>query len=171
MIIKEFISHYISLRNRLDLDIKRLENMHSSHMQCSKACYHCCMNFGILPIEAFAIAQTFSNKTAFTKTETNEQCIFLIHNLCSIYEHRPFICRTQGLPIVYEVDNQYQLSVCERNFTSQPDSLFTPDNCLFMDDYNNELYALNIEFLKHNPQLGLQYDTLIKVNNCITILS
>lgn len=166
----DFFSSYFNLRSRLDINIQSLEALHSSHMKCTKACSHCCMNFGVLPIEAYAIAQVIQGKTAKpVADEHTDNCRFLQDSLCSIYSNRPFICRTQGLPIVYLIDEQYELSACNINFTTCNDSFFTQENCLFMDSYNSELYRLNIDFIEKNPHLQLQEQSLISVNEICSL--
>jgi len=71
----------------------------------------------------------------------------LVGGLCSIYEFRPFICRTHGLPLLSMGDDGWELSHCELNFTSDaPD--FDETNSLIHDRFNSRMFMLNKEFIK-----------------------
>ncbi|HPM13727.1 MAG TPA: hypothetical protein PK734_09555, partial [Bacteroidales bacterium] len=76
-----------------------------------------------------------------------------------------------GLPILYNVEQIYELSVCELNFTSVDDSYFTEKNCLFMDTYNYELQECNHVFIKQNQQLNIIPNTLISINDIPSLVS
>lgn len=172
MITSDACIKYVEIRSRLDSEIAQLQQVHSHQMVCKKQCSLCCMNFGVLPIEAYAIAQElFQTHTPLLAHTVSNECIFLQTNMCTIYKNRPFICRTQGLPILYNVEQTYELSVCELNFTSVDDSYFTEKNCLFMDTYNYELQECNHVFIKQNQQLNIIPNTLISINDIPLLVS
>jgi Fe-S-cluster containining protein len=54
---------------------------------------------------------------------SHKKCVFLHNNACSIYEARPVVCRTQGLPLQLkrtdERDEEVELSLCELNFSDE----------------------------------------------------
>jgi hypothetical protein len=60
--------------------------------------------------------------------ETDEDCVFLKDHGCAIYENRPIICRTHGLPLLYMNDESWELSTCELNFTNFNDDDFSDEN-------------------------------------------
>lgn len=164
--MNELFDTYYELRDELDTEIRRIESLHSHHITCSKMCSHCCMNFGVLSIEAYAIAKEIDDtKFSYKENVKRENCVFLQDSLCMMYASRPFICRTQGLPLIYEINDAYELSVCERNFINCNDTYFAENNCLFMDLYNSKLYLLHTQFVEQNPELQLQINQLIPLNS------
>ena len=75
-------------------------------------------------------------------------CAFLKNHSCTIYNHRPVMCRTHGFPLIYINDNdEYELSACELNFTEFDFGDFTMENTLPQDKFNSKLFILNREFI------------------------
>jgi len=129
-----------------------LENEHSKHMQCKNGCAMCCMDYKIFPIEFYFILDKLKNNYSnFEAVDTSNEkdCLFLKNNSCLIYLHRPIICRTHGLPLLYMNDeNEWELSACELNFTEFDFAEFNFDNTFPQDKFNSKLYVLNKEFIK-----------------------
>jgi hypothetical protein len=70
-----------------------------------------------------------------------ERCPLLFHHLCLLYDARPVICRTHGLPIVYEADGQRRGDCCPHNL-SDSESL-SGINAIDLDKLNTLLVAVN----------------------------
>ena len=142
---------YYELIEYVDEKIKKLEKIHSDNLVCKKKCSSCCLDTSVLPIEFFSILNLLKQKDITTE-QGNGNCIFLKKGLCTIYEMRPMICRTHGLPLAYGEDENplsKNISFCELNFTKEmPD--FGTDNVLDMDELNIELVRLNENFIKTN---------------------
>lgn len=149
--IGTYFEKYKSLRTEIDNDSKNLSLEHSKHMKCKKGCDLCCMDYSIFPIEFYSILNDFKEKkvnTGSSHTEEENVCVFLINHVCSIYEQRPIICRTHGLPLLYMNDNsEWELSACELNFTEFNFNEFTIENTLSQDKINSKLFMLNKEFI------------------------
>lgn len=66
---------------------------------CKRGCSHCCyMAVGITGLEALHIEKRTGHKVTNLEsgpvdTDQREPCVFLKNNECSIYEHRPMVCR------------------------------------------------------------------------------
>lgn len=74
-------------------------------------------------------------------------CPMLIDDRCSIYESRPLICRTQGLPLLIEAeDGQPEVDFCPLNFTAEDavDDL-DEDHLVPLDDLNLKLALVNLQ--------------------------
>ncbi|MCL2328135.1 MAG: YkgJ family cysteine cluster protein [Bacteroidetes bacterium] len=56
-----FFNQYFALIEKLNTRIEELQNSQTEHIVCKKGCAACCMNFGILPIEYYAISQAIKN--------------------------------------------------------------------------------------------------------------
>jgi len=81
-------------------------------------------------------------------------CPLLVDDHCSIYESRPLICRTQGLPLLMEAeDGEREVDFCPLNFTGAGaiDDL-DEDHLVPLDALNLRLALLNLE---HCRETGL----------------
>lgn len=108
---------------------------YSHEMKCGRGCSQCCVaNLTVFPVEAQLVVDWFMDQAADVQkgltqswskaVQNNKRCVFLLDDLCSIYEVRPTVCRTQGLPLkVARLASQdessqqvFELSLCELNF-------------------------------------------------------
>ena len=142
---------YKVLLTEIDRHSAILEDLHFKHMQCRNGCDLCCIDFSVFPVEFYFILNELKKKNfkpeSGVNTE-NEICVFLKNNSCTIYEQRPIMCRTHGLPLLYANDNgEWELSACELNFTEFDFDEFTDENTLPQDKYNSKLFLINREFI------------------------
>ena len=98
---------YDQLIIEIDKKVEQLTKIHSNHLQCKKGCDLCCMDYSIFPVEYYSILEKLkSNKVAIRPNfKDDNSCAFLKDHACLIYEHRPVICRTHGLPLIYMNDD------------------------------------------------------------------
>ncbi len=163
---QEFFNAYYTLRQELDQHCQELSQTHAAHMHCKAGCDQCCMDFSVLPIEYFAIkAQAGDALTKGRKTTNEEDCPFLVDHQCVIYPCRPFICRTQGLPILFMGEEEWELSACELNFTRYDFDEFTQENTFPQDAYNSRLFMLNRKFIDSLPGKPYGVVDLIPLRN------
>jgi uncharacterized protein len=145
----EFFKNYFSLRDELDAHCSSLYEFHAPHLMCKTGCDQCCMDFGMLPVEFFAIRFEAGERISNGIMPSAEHgCPFLTDHRCVIYQSRPFICRTQGLPLLFMNDDQWELSACELNFTEYDFDNFSEENTFPQDKYNSRLYLLNMKFIE-----------------------
>ena len=149
---------YLELRASIDKFSDQLHKLHKKHMKCQKGCDHCCMDYEIFPIEFDHIKKSIEDQAIETTVSQDGSCIFLKDHVCQIYDHRPIICRTHGLPLLFMNDNQWELSACELNFTEFDDEDFTPENTFPQDKFNSQLFVLNREYLKESKQKYGEFD-------------
>lgn len=93
--------------------------------QCKKGCSRCCyVDLSVFEIEASAMREWFRSQPAVRKEELrklwNEKretgaCPFLRDDACTVYEARPLICRSQGLPFRFTDAGQSFLDICPLN--------------------------------------------------------
>ncbi len=163
------LQEYFDLRDELDKYCAELYKLHKQHLQCQAGCDQCCMDFSIFPVEYYAIKQEAGNGVKDgVALDLAGECPFLVNHRCVIYQSRPFICRTQGLPLLYMNEEQWELSVCELNFTRFGFDGFTEENTFPQDKYNSRLFLLNQKFIKALPGKPYQPVDLIplsKLNN------
>ncbi|TAJ11183.1 YkgJ family cysteine cluster protein [Marinilabiliaceae bacterium JC017] len=149
-----YLNKYRILREEIDTEVEKLWKEHHTNMQCQKGCDQCCLNFSVFPVEFDAIKEQvheqYSETFALPTTETTDKCAFLKDHRCTIYEARPIICRTHGLPLLYmdaEGDN-WELSHCELNFSKVDETYFHTENTFQQDTFNSELFLLNKAYIK-----------------------
>ncbi|MBN2486725.1 MAG: YkgJ family cysteine cluster protein [Bacteroidales bacterium] len=165
---EEIIAEYKKLRNEIDSKCQRLWNIHRAHMKCKEGCSQCCQAFRILPVEFHYISLMLKNKNiAINKDFGSSQCKFLVNNRCSIYEHRPVICRTHGFPLtrLNEEAGAYEVSFCELNFEGFKLEKFNKNNVFPEDVYNSKLYMLNKKFIGQLHETPYDSIQLLELNN------
>jgi len=151
--MQNHFSAYKKLRDDADAVSEKLIGEHSSQLQCKKGCDMCCMDYSILPVEFYAILdelkkRNFKPNNLQQNTTNEEDCIFLKNHACTIYESRPFICRTHGLPLLYtNNDGEWELSTCELNFREFNFENFSEKNTFLQDKFNSRLFLINREFI------------------------
>lgn len=142
---------YKLLISEIDKHAATLEEVHNKHMKCKNGCALCCIDFSVFPVEFYFILNELKNENIMHEKSgylNNEVCAFLRNNSCTIYQQRPIMCRTHGLPLLYANDNgEWELSACELNFTDFDFENFTMENTLPQDKYNSKLFLLNKEFI------------------------
>jgi len=149
-----FIDSYYQLRKQIDDRAKELSQLHTDHLKCRKGCDSCCESIHVFPLEFSAIKRELKLQgrglpvRKFNKFR--KSCVFLKDGACSIYYSRPIICRTQGLPLMYQnlSGKGYEISHCQLNFTAFDLSNFTVDNSMYMPDFNSKLFLLNKEYVE-----------------------
>lgn len=101
---------------------------------CHAGCDDCCRRrFSVTAIEAELIAEAVAAQgTARAASADDTACVFLgPDGRCAVYEARPLICRSHGLPIRYASGARVLplVDACPRNFEGRaPASL--PADCI-----------------------------------------
>ena len=144
---------YNRLLTTLQAEIVRVQEFHRNVLRCRKGCCQCCQEISLLPVEA-AVIRNFGRTFLPEGWEASHfkappgSCPFLRDRLCAIYQVRPIICRTHGLPVAY-VDPErevIEVSACPVNF--EADYEFSPEGLLFLDPHNEKLRSLNAAYLR-----------------------
>jgi len=128
-----------------DLMAKLIKKRFRQILNCRPGCAECCIPFSILPLEAALVKERINQFKPVEGIE-DKNCALLADNCCTIYDIRPIICRTQGLPIAYinEDSSCIEVSACHLNFPD--DHQFEQEDLLFMDQFNSRLADLNIQY-------------------------
>ncbi len=116
----------ISLHENASAFFDKVFTKNSTQMDCKKGCSKCCQtDISVFEIEADRIRQWFHSQSRDAKDNLKKlwnlpspkgHCSFLVNDFCTIYEARPVICRTQGLPLYLSSENS--LDYCPLNFKS-----------------------------------------------------
>ena len=105
------------LRRRLEAHHARVHETHAEHFACQRGCSGCCQTERTVnDLEFEALRVGYEALDSHTKSrlaaEHSGACPLLLDDACALYEERPLICRSHGLPLVMDG----QLDVCPLNF-------------------------------------------------------
>lgn len=157
---------YQKLQAKIDHLIGKLNQRYQQHLRCGAGCSGCCHHhLSLFPVEAANVqaaieklpdeikAQIKAQAVSVVENEKNGadvSCPLLINDQCAIYESRPIICRTQGLPLLYEAeDGEHEVDFCPLNFTSDEAIADLDEAHLIpLDAINLQLVMANIEYCR-----------------------
>ncbi len=90
-----------SLYGEVDVQASVLAQVHGSRLVCRRGCSMCCVDdLTVFEVEAANIRQAHQELLETATPHATGACAFLDHDgACRIYENRPYVCRTQGLPL------------------------------------------------------------------------
>ena len=146
--------YYRQLTEQVDKWTAEMIKRYRTNLMCRKGCDLCCRRkFSVSAVEAYSIAALFHELPAAVRQavrKPKQSCAFLLDGACSVYDSRPVICRTYGLPSLHRNEKgDGEISWCELNFTNAPgDFAFQVDGILDIDTLNVKLEAVNRLFLK-----------------------
>jgi uncharacterized protein len=152
--MSHFLDNYRQLIARVDALCASIAAALGEQITCSAGCSSCCTSITIFPVEASALRvalKSLPDQQAeeiirhVSEHSEGERCPLLLHHHCLLYEARPIICRTHGLPIIYTTDGQHSSDCCPHNMT-EVESL--PGSCVVdLDRLNTLLVAVNSIYL------------------------
>ncbi len=89
------------LYHEIDQRAYELFTLHSDRLLCRQGCIKCCMDgITVFEVEARNIREHYGGLLELGAPRTEDACAFLdSEGTCRIYQHRPYVCRTQGLPL------------------------------------------------------------------------
>ena len=89
------------LHQSIDEESARLSSVHSARLQCRRGCSSCCIDdITVFQVEADNIRHHHAALLESAQPHAPGACAFLDEDgACRIYEQRPYVCRTQGLPL------------------------------------------------------------------------
>src|SRR5262245_41766590 len=157
------MSSYKEFIEQVDRLAAKLQARYSTHLVCRAGCSGCCHHhLSVFAVEAEAARAAIEALPAPIRDRVEGQarevikreaqgvpapCPLLVDDRCSIYQSRPLICRTQGLPLLMETeDGGQEVDFCPLNFTGDGalDDL-DEDYLAPLDALNLRLALLNLE--------------------------
>ena len=166
----------------------QLNERYQAHLQCGAGCSGCCHHhLSVFAVEAAVLTEAIQALPAATRERLQQQandvkerdahgarvaCPLLVDNLCSVYEARPLICRTQGLPLLYEADDGAQeIDFCPLNFDSDEAIAELADDYLVpLDLLNLKLAMANVSYCREVGLSDEQIHQRIKMSE-VTLVS
>ena len=145
---------YQSFLKAADQHFDDIQQSHSQSFKCQSGCHACCEpGLTVLPIEAANIRLYLEenpdvveiiNELELTNPHKGSRCSLLTKDgMCTIYNVRPFICRSHGAPIAISREEYFQIDVCPLNFTENPIEHLGPENFFILDEWNDDLCSVD----------------------------
>lgn len=160
------VTPYEQLIRQIDVLTNALSAHYAKHLVCRAGCSGCCQHhLSVFPVEAARIKAAIIALPSELRARIEQQarivnereaqgrpvaCPLLVNERCSIYEARPLICRTQGLPLLLEAeDGEQEVDFCPLNFTA-PDAIEDLDEqqLLPLDELNFKLALVNMDYCR-----------------------
>ncbi|REJ79304.1 MAG: hypothetical protein DWQ47_00760 [Acidobacteria bacterium] len=126
----------------------KLESLHDKRLNCKKGCSSCCVDgISVFEIEAKNIRERNPGLLSSGEPFEKGACAFLgKQGECRIYNDRPYVCRTQGLPLrwleVYGGKNVEYRDICPLNEEGEPIESLESDGCLAIGEFEGRLATL-----------------------------
>ena len=120
----EPLANYHSLVQKVDALCQVVSQRLGNAITCHAGCSSCCLAISVFPVEAAAMIEAAGKlphdqlqmlKSHLAEWNEGEVCPLLSDGRCLIYEARPIICRTHGLPILLLENNERRVDVCPLN--------------------------------------------------------
>lgn len=154
---------YHQLIEHVDKLSAKLSSRYAAHLICRSGCSGCCHHhLSVFAVEADAVRLAIEALPESLRARLVQQagevleleargesvaCPMLVDDRCAIYESRPLICRTQGLPLLLEAeDGEAEVDFCPLNFTAESAlNDLDEDNLIPLDDLNLKLALVNLQ--------------------------
>jgi uncharacterized protein len=162
---------YQRLKARVDAFGQTIRQCYPTQITCHAGCDGCCyQQFTVFPVEAHHLAQAvmalapearqhllarLQQADPWRIIDTSTPCVLLEQGRCSLYEHRPLICRIHGFPIMstlIERPDGGQRDCCPLNFTDVPLQDVVPQAIYNLDLVNQTLAAINHLFVQEHQR-------------------
>ena len=137
------------LYREVDQRVRPLLATHSARLQCRRGCCQCCIDdLTVFEVEAENIRRHYADLLLEAAPHPEGACAFLDQaGACRIYEHRPYVCRTQGLPLrwIEQFPNGTTVEmrdICPLNDDGRPVEALPQTECWAIGPFEGELARL-----------------------------
>lgn len=137
-----------SLHESVDQRVSVLTGKHKARLQCKHGCHKCCVDdLTVFAVEAQVIQAHHSDLLRNGEPAPVGQCAFLDGmGGCRIYRHRPYVCRTQGLPLRWletvEAEVFEYRDICPLNETDTPLEVLDEDDFWTLGEFEGQLAGI-----------------------------
>lgn len=178
----DILDNYKLLVARIDALCSDIAKNLAEQITCSAGCSSCCTSITVFPVEAAAMREKLQSLPKQQEREIlqhvlehadGERCPLLLNQRCLLYEARPIICRTHGLPIIYTSNNERHSDCCPLNLTES--ETISGSNVVDLDKLNTLLVAVNSAYVAQakgsRPPLRLTIAQVITNPSSFTLAS
>ena len=129
---------------------RHLEMLHAERLHCRQGCTSCCVDdLTVFEVEAAHIREHHAGLLASGAPHPEGACAFLDgEGACRIYEERPYVCRTQGLPLRW-IEERNGLEeelrdICPLNDAGEPIEEIRGEDCWTLGPTEERLARLEL---------------------------
>ncbi len=140
------------LHDAIDRRARDVGEQNRDRLQCRRGCCSCCIDdLTVFEVEASRIVRAHAALLRQGSPHPVGACAFLdAEGACRIYADRPYVCRTQGLPMRwYESDSGEATElrdICELNVAGEPIEELPESACWEIGPTESALAGLQREF-------------------------
>jgi hypothetical protein len=157
---QDLFINYRKLLNKVDDFSSQLMQTYRKHLACRRGCTDCCQHdLYLLPIEFHFLQEAF-NLLPEAKKKTigimrdpsagrDGPCPLLQEGGCLLYDHRPVVCRTHGLPLFIAEEGVEKRDCCPKNFVRHAIDQLPKSHLLDLERLNTLLVTVNTVFASH----------------------
>ena len=151
---REALAALGALHAEIDRAAARLAVTHADRLACRRGCQACCQDdLRVTPVEAERIRRAHPDLLRESEPGPIGGCAFLdAAGACRVYEDRPSVCRSQGLPLrVFYEDEVEEIrerrDICPLNLEGGPAlDILTEDQCWLVGPFELRLAAIDASF-------------------------
>jgi Fe-S-cluster containining protein len=155
----EPLQSLLELHAEIDRRAGALMELHAERLECRVGCADCCVDeLSVFGVEAARIRQEGAHVLAQEAAHPGGACAFLdAAGACRIYTARPYVCRTQGLPLRWldesEAGEVFELrDICPLNEDSEaPLTELEANTCWTLGPFEARLQALQAAYEPEAP--------------------
>jgi Fe-S-cluster containining protein len=147
--VSDALRDLLRLHDDVDRRVAPLTREHAQRLHCERGCHACCVDdLSVFEIEAARIRTGHAALLQSGTPHPPGRCAFLGDGLeCRIYPDRPYVCRTQGLPLRWlEEDGaggvRERRDICSLNVDGAPLEALRDEDCWWIGPTELELGAL-----------------------------
>ena len=145
-----------ALHAEVDRGTRRLHVLHAARLHCRRGCSSCCVDgLTVFDVEADRIRSHHAELLAHGAPRPAGRCAFLdADEACRIYADRPYVCRTQGLPLRWIEESEESdrdapevrelRDICPLNDAGPPIEALAPEECWTIGPMEERLARLQI---------------------------
>ena len=173
--IYELLRNYRNFLARVDHICREIEVEFASSVACHAGCDGCCRHISLFPVEAAALGAALDDippekavaiRARAFGASPDGPCPLLENGLCLLYDARPIICRTHGLPLLTLQGGKRTVDFCPLNFR---DITSLPGNAVIdLDRLNTTLAAINALFVAESSTRSPQGEERMTIAEAIT---
>jgi hypothetical protein len=148
----------LMLHEAVDLEIQALVRHHGARLRCRQGCTACCGDgLTVFRVEAERIRR-FAPHVLRGAPHAPGACAFLDDaGACRVYVHRPYVCRTRGLPLRWAeagaTDEELveRRDICPLNAQGLPLERLAEDECWTLGPVEEWLASLQVAWGDGGP--------------------
>lgn len=153
-----------ALHRRVDAQAVALAARHGDRLRCRRGCAACCRDgLTVFAVEAERISAAHAELLRDGTPHAPGACAFLdADGACRIYPDRPYVCRTQGLPLRWQEERAdgrgvvERRDICPENEAGPPITSLPEEDCWLLGPFEHDLADLALRFAGDRTRIPLR---------------